>query len=722
MKKILLLSAFILSTACAFSQNIAINTTGLPAATSAILDVSSGSLGLLIPRVVLTNTGTYLPLTGAAADGLIVYNSNAAIAGTGAAGIGFYYWNIALTRWVNLLDNLSPGSAWMLAGNSATNPANDFVGTFDAQDLVFRTTNVERARILSGGNILFNRTTALFATDLFEAQGNATFPDAINGYTGIVGGIAIFGQNTVGGASSSIFGLISSATGFGIDGFNQNASGTGIIGVGNNIGGSYLAGGSGGAFTSTNVGVAGFGNNTAFSYGVYGTTANATGTGVYGYNGIAGATVGFGMFGQTAATGGSAVAAYNGAGAASYFAGTAVSGIAISTLAGGVGVMGDGSNATGRGVSGQSSGASGYGVYGVNNTASVVGAPVFGGHALGGIGTNFNIGNVRAAIKGAGQVAGSYGFGVFGSGGTSLRSGGVIGNNYFTSGTACGAVTDAGAGALGYWSAGDIGYGVYGFGCAYAADVSTGKMSSGSGEEMSLGSGNNFVGLGIYGGVMGGWIRGLAYGANIKGSNKYYSLYVDGKTYTNNVITQLETTENGRERIATYVSTSLSVDITERGTASLQNGKTFVPFIGDFKELVSEKEPIMVTATPNSSSNGIFISSVTKEGFYVLENNNGTSSVPFTWIAVGTKKGQEAPQHAAELMSLDFDNTMTGVMFNDGNAEENGTTIWWDGTKVRHDARPLVEKPSYFTEMAPVKIQEHRKNIDVITATTPKNR
>lgn len=45
------------------------------------------------------------------------------------------------------------GQEWILAGNSGTNPTNDFVETTDATDLVFRTNNVEKLRILSGGNI-----------------------------------------------------------------------------------------------------------------------------------------------------------------------------------------------------------------------------------------------------------------------------------------------------------------------------------------------------------------------------------------------------------------------------------------------------------------------------------------------------------------------------------------------------------------------------------------
>jgi hypothetical protein len=53
--------------------------------------------------------------------------------------------------------NWTPSDAnnvfWRLIGNSATDPANHFVGTTDNQPLVFRTNNIERARITASGNV-----------------------------------------------------------------------------------------------------------------------------------------------------------------------------------------------------------------------------------------------------------------------------------------------------------------------------------------------------------------------------------------------------------------------------------------------------------------------------------------------------------------------------------------------------------------------------------------
>jgi hypothetical protein len=45
------------------------------------------------------------------------------------------------------------GTGWGLTGNSITNPTTNFIGTTDAQRLVFRTNNTEKMTILSGGNV-----------------------------------------------------------------------------------------------------------------------------------------------------------------------------------------------------------------------------------------------------------------------------------------------------------------------------------------------------------------------------------------------------------------------------------------------------------------------------------------------------------------------------------------------------------------------------------------
>ena len=132
--------------------------------TCSILDMSKvTTLGVLIPNVSIANTGTFT-ISGAAADGVLIYNTNGSIAGTGASGTGYYYWSTAVNRWINLVDNNPPGSPWFVAGNTGTTqPATpvtygtstiaateNFVGNTDAQDLVLGTNDIERMRIKQG--------------------------------------------------------------------------------------------------------------------------------------------------------------------------------------------------------------------------------------------------------------------------------------------------------------------------------------------------------------------------------------------------------------------------------------------------------------------------------------------------------------------------------------------------------------------------------------------
>ena len=122
-----------------FSQNVAINNTGNPADASAMLDVQSTNKGLLIPRIALTSTGDNATIASPAVS-LLIYNT--AIAGSGSTSVtpGYYYWTGSV--WTRLATGGSSlTSAWLLGGNTGTNPATNFVGTTDNQPLIFKTNN-----------------------------------------------------------------------------------------------------------------------------------------------------------------------------------------------------------------------------------------------------------------------------------------------------------------------------------------------------------------------------------------------------------------------------------------------------------------------------------------------------------------------------------------------------------------------------------------------------
>jgi len=144
----------IMSAGKGFAQNVGINSTGATPRDCSMLDVVSSNSGLLIPSLALTNVTVYAPATGTPVDGLLVY-SNAAP--TGGGGTGYYYWSTsaAPNQWVNLVDVLNPGSAWMLAGNAGTTVGTNFVGTTDNTDLEFKVNNIKSGLIDNASQCTF---------------------------------------------------------------------------------------------------------------------------------------------------------------------------------------------------------------------------------------------------------------------------------------------------------------------------------------------------------------------------------------------------------------------------------------------------------------------------------------------------------------------------------------------------------------------------------------
>lgn len=109
MKTRILIVLSILSCSCiskTFSQSVSINTTGNAADTSAILDITSASKGILIPRMTSTQKlAIYQP-----ADGLLIYQTD------GVAG--FYFYNSSISSW-KLLAGVT-GSAGITSLNGLT--------------------------------------------------------------------------------------------------------------------------------------------------------------------------------------------------------------------------------------------------------------------------------------------------------------------------------------------------------------------------------------------------------------------------------------------------------------------------------------------------------------------------------------------------------------------------------------------------------------------------
>ena len=101
--------------------------------------------GLLLPRISLTSTSVFSPLTGTPTTGLIVYNTATAGSGTSAVLPGFYCWNNTSLLWQRVAQKLSNETA-LFANQNTTTDINAGNGIF--ADLF--------------ANVRFNNNTALY--------------------------------------------------------------------------------------------------------------------------------------------------------------------------------------------------------------------------------------------------------------------------------------------------------------------------------------------------------------------------------------------------------------------------------------------------------------------------------------------------------------------------------------------------------------------------------
>ena len=186
---------------------MSVNTTGALPNVSALLDIDAApgnNKGLLIPRIPLASItdATTIPTP---ATSLIVYNN-----GSGAllpAGFWYNSGTPASPLWVQLLNGGSPGTAWLLSGNSNTIPSTSaigtaigtgqhYIGTRDAKDFVIGTNNLERMRITSAGNVgigIINPVAALHV----KSSSNPVRFEGLQGGTSLDSLVTVDGNGTL---------------------------------------------------------------------------------------------------------------------------------------------------------------------------------------------------------------------------------------------------------------------------------------------------------------------------------------------------------------------------------------------------------------------------------------------------------------------------------------------------------------------------------------------
>jgi hypothetical protein len=223
-------------------------------------------------------------------------------------------------------------------------------------------------------------------------------------------------------------------------------------------------------------------------------------------------------------------------------------------------------------------------------------------------------------------------------------------------------------GALGYEDSGNNNYGGY-------------FTSSTTGSGKSTGSGSaEGIGVGAWGGLIGADIHGGVYGIYVEGNN--FGIYSKGPVFSDQPAIQLQDVGES-ERAIIYSGSSTEVTVMTCGQGSLVNGQCSVIYDNNFKKVVSQQIPVIITVTPMGPSNGVYISSSSIDGFSVTENNAGNSNVTFSYIAVGRRAGYENPHLPAEVLASDFESNMTDGLHNDADNATDGKGLNYQDGMLR---------------------------------------
>ncbi|MFZ1304685.1 MAG: hypothetical protein WAR80_02525 [Ferruginibacter sp.] len=177
------------------AQSMAINTSGATANASSILDISSTSKGVLVPRMTKAQKNAI----ATPAIGLLVYQAV-------PDSVGFHYYNGS--QWVWLNPSGGAGNDWSVTGNTGTDTAVNFIGTTDNMPLAFRVNNENSGKIehtLATANTFLGNRSGRFNTGTGNtAFGFRTLAAAGNGVSNTAIGTSALNANTSGGGNVAV--------------------------------------------------------------------------------------------------------------------------------------------------------------------------------------------------------------------------------------------------------------------------------------------------------------------------------------------------------------------------------------------------------------------------------------------------------------------------------------------------------------------------------------
>ncbi len=660
--------------ATTYAQNVGINNTGTTPNSSAELDLNTGNTftspngkGLLIPNVALTGTGDNVTVNTPATS-LFVYNTATAGASPTNVVPGFYYWNGA--KWVAFGGTGS--NNWSLTGNAGTTVGTNFLGTTDNNDLEFKVNNVRSGLIdIANYQTFFGyaaglNNTAAGILNSFFGYGAGVGNTSGTGNTGIgynsITTNATGTDNTAIGVQSLNFVTGSDNVALGTNaGFSLN-SGTQNTALGfwamnnaglNNISSSYntAVGGNSGISLTTGGSNTFLGYNSNLSSGAF---TNITAIGANAYAGQSNALI----LGSISGINGAATSANVGIGTTTPAdalvvtipAGSAINAITADVTPG---------NGVGNALQALSLGIPNYSAIFAQSNPTVAGS---------GFGTSLSNHAMNAQIQGNQP----YSFAIYGRVVSApIPSGGVFG--YWAANV---------WGSLGYYSTASAKYGAYVNGAGGTTYGNGAGRLSNQHNSISVFDG---IGIGAYGDLFGGWIRGNVYGMAVKGERT--SLYVDGKTIVNQPIVELTKTDD--KTIVNYASVSATADLQIHGVAKMYNGIAIIPIDPEtLAQFVTED--LTIIATPTGQTNGVY-AELKGNQLTVKENNNGVANTKVSWIIIG-KRNLDENFVPAELKDKDFDTNLRGFMHNENDNSTIGGHLWWDGQKLNTTPAPQQPK------------------------------